>query len=99
MNPGVSEEGCPKVEDKVDASKLLPGLEEDTGECPEADTIIRVSEAVKVGTFAEFLLVFQIEANLLELENNFGIVNGEGGKTGKCPGGIGITMILNQPTR
>jgi len=50
VNPGVSEERCSKVEDKVDASKLLPGLEEDTSECPDADTIIRGSEAVKVGT-------------------------------------------------
>ena len=57
MNPGVGEEGCPKVEDKVDASKLLPGLEEDTRECSEADTIICGSEAVKVGAFTEFLFV------------------------------------------
>ena len=57
MNPGIGEEGCPKVEDKVDASKLLPGLDEDTGESPEEDTIIRGSEAVHVGFCANFLLV------------------------------------------
>ena len=57
MNPGVSEEGCSKVEYKVDASELLPGLDEDTSECAEADTIIRRSEAVNVGAFAEFFLV------------------------------------------
>jgi hypothetical protein len=40
VNAGVGEEGCPKVEDKVDASKLLPGLDEDAGECLEANTVI-----------------------------------------------------------
>ena len=57
MNAGIGEKGRPKVEDKVDPSKLLPGLDEDTGECPEADTIIRGSEAVQVGLCANFLLV------------------------------------------
>jgi hypothetical protein len=57
VNPGVGKEGCPKVEDKVDASKLLPGLDEYTGECPEEDTIIRGSETVKVGACTNFLLV------------------------------------------
>jgi hypothetical protein len=57
VNPGVGEERCPKVEDKVDASKLLPGLDEDAGECPEADPIIRGPEAVKVGTCTNFFLV------------------------------------------
>ena len=57
MNPGVGEERCSKVEDKVDASKLLKGLEEDAGECPGADTIIRGSEAVSVGACTKFLLV------------------------------------------
>ena len=99
MNPGVGEKGRPKVEDKVDASKLLPGLDEDTGECPEADTIIRGSEAVNVGTFTEFLLVLQIETNLLELGKDFRIIRGEGCKTGKCSSGIGITTVLDQPTR
>jgi hypothetical protein len=57
VNPGVGEEGCPKVEDKVDASKLLPGLDEDTGERPEEDTIFRGPEAVYVGTCTNFFLV------------------------------------------
>jgi len=57
VDPGVCEEGCPKVEDKVDSSKLLPGLDEDTGERPEANTIIRRSEAVQVGSYTNFLLV------------------------------------------
>ena len=82
MNPGVSEEGCPKVEDEVDSSKLLPCLDGDTGECPEEDTIIRGSEAVHVGTCTNFLLVLQIVANLVELENDLTIINGEGGKAG-----------------
>jgi hypothetical protein len=55
--PGVGEEGCPKVEDKVDASKLLPGLKEDASECPEADTIIRGSETVQVGFCTDFVFV------------------------------------------
>ena len=82
MNPGVSEEGCPKVEDKVDASKLLPGLDEDTRKCPKPHAIIRGSEAVKVGTCTNFFLVLQIEANLLELKKDLTIINGEGGKAG-----------------
>jgi hypothetical protein len=40
LNPGVGEEeGCTKVEDKFDASKLLPGWEENTSECPEAERL------------------------------------------------------------
>ena len=99
MNPGISEEGCPKVEDKVDPSKLLPGLQEDTGECSEADTIIRGSEAVQVGLCTNFLLVLQIDTNFLKLEKDFRIINGEGREAGKCASGIGITMVLDQPTR
>jgi hypothetical protein len=99
VNPGVGEERCPKVEDKVDASKLLPGLDEDTGERPKSYTIIRGSEAVHVGTCTNFLLVLQIAANLLELESDLTIINRERGKAGKCPSGFGITILLDQPTR
>ena len=99
MNPGVGEEGRPKVENKVDASKLLPALDEDTGEGPETHPIIRRSEAVHVRTCTSFLFVLQIETNLLELETDLRIVNGEGCKAGKCPSGISITILLNQPTR
>ena len=50
MESGVGEESRAEVEDKVDASKLLPGLDEDTRQCTEADAIVRGPEAVKVRT-------------------------------------------------
>jgi len=50
VESGVGEESRAEVEDKVDASELLPGLDEDTRQSTEADAIVRGSEAVKVRT-------------------------------------------------
>ena len=50
MDPRVREESRAKIKDEIDASKLLEGLEEDTGDNTEAEAVIRGSEAVKVGT-------------------------------------------------
>ena len=77
MNSGVCEENRAKVEDKVDASKLLPGLDEDTSECTKADAIIRVTETVKVRTCTECFFVFQIETNFFELRKNLRITGRE----------------------
>jgi hypothetical protein len=99
VNSGVCEEGRAKVEDKVDASELLPGLDEDTSERPEAEAIIRGPEAVKVATCANFLLVLQIETNLIEFKKNLRIVRGERREARKCSSGIGITLLPDQPTR
>ena len=50
MDSSVCEESGAEVEDEIDTSKLLPGLEEDTRESTEADAIVGGSEAVKVRT-------------------------------------------------
>jgi hypothetical protein len=50
VDPRVREESGAKIKDEVDASKLLEGLEEDTGDDTETEAVIRGSEAVKVGT-------------------------------------------------
>ena len=50
MDSSVCEESGSEVEDEIDASKLLTGLEEDARESAEADAIVGGSEAVKVRT-------------------------------------------------
>ena len=74
MNTSVGEESGAKVKYKVDASELLPGLDKNAGECTEEDPIVRGTEAVHVRTLAKFLLVSQVEANLLKLGADLRII-------------------------
>ena len=46
MDTSVGEECSAKVKDEVDASELLPSLDENAGECTEEDPIVRGTEAI-----------------------------------------------------
>ncbi len=77
MNTSIGEECGAKVKDEVDTSELLPGLDKNAGEYTEADPIVRSAETIKVGALPNCFLMFHVEANLLELCNDHGIVRGQ----------------------
>jgi hypothetical protein len=60
LDAGVLEEGCAVVENEVDACKLLPCLEEDTGKGAEGHPVIARFEAIHVRELAERPLRHQV---------------------------------------
>jgi hypothetical protein len=99
LDTSVREESSAKVEDEVDAGELLPCLEEDTSKSAESDTIVRGTEAIKVGALAKLLLVPQVNANLFKFGDDLRVVSGERSEAGKSGSGIRVTTLLDQPTR
>ena len=98
-NPRVLEKCGTIIGDEVDASELLPGLDEDTGKGTEKDSVVGGTEAVSVRRLAQFLLVFEGNTDLVEFSLELGMVGREGDETGESTGGILVALLLDEPSR
>ena len=99
MNTGVLEERGAIVENEVDAGELLPRLNGDAGESAEKDLVVGTTEAVKVGRFAQLLLLLEGDTDLFEFRLEFRMVGWEGNETGEGTGSIRVAFSLDEPSR
>jgi hypothetical protein len=99
LDAGLLEEGGTEVEDEVDTRELLPALDPDTGPSTQAETVVRVAEAVPVGSLTQTALFLKVSTDLVQLELNFGVRLGETSETSDRAGSVSVTSTLDQITR
>ena len=96
VDAGVLEEGCSVVEDEVDTSELLKGLEGATSEKALAQV---TAEAVEVGGLAKGHLILVVGSNLSQLLNKSRVVNIEAAKGRERLGSLLCAALLDEPAR
>jgi hypothetical protein len=79
----VDEERGAIIENEVDTGKLLPCLDEDSGESTEKNPVVGWTEAVKVRQLVVFQLEPKISSDLLELCLNLWVIRSGRKKTRK----------------
>lgn len=86
------------VEDEVDTSELLPGLNEDARQGSQGDLVMCGLEAVEVRALSQLLFLSQCCAYVFQLDLQLGIFNRQRLQAGHRPGSIVVTTLLDQPT-
>jgi len=96
VDTGVLEEGCSVVENEVDTSELLEGLEGATSEKALAQV---TTEAVEVGGLAKRHLILVVGSDLSQLLNKSRVVNVEAAKGRERLGSLFWAALLDEPAR